>query len=50
MGKKSAIADARKLGKQSGLPKKELRLLSNLLTKLSLLEPPRAILESRKLD
>ena len=34
--KKSVLADARKFGKQSGLPKKELRLLTKLLTKLSL--------------
>ena len=46
---KSALADARKFGKQSGLPKKELRLLSKLLTNISLLEFPPHI-ESRKLD
>ena len=46
---KSALVDARKLGKQSGLPKKELRLLSKPLTNLSLLESP-PYMESRKLD
>ena len=43
------LADARKLGKQRGLPKKVLRLLSRLLTKLSLLESPPHIVSQARL-